>query len=42
VSLDVAFVTVAGVVLLAAGACLRLPHSTRDEEAVAASEPAAA
>jgi hypothetical protein len=34
VSLEVAFLAVAAVVLLAAVACLRLPHSTRDEAAV--------
>jgi MFS family permease len=36
------FLALAVVVLLAAGACLRLPHSTRDEEAVAAAESATA
>ncbi len=38
VSVEGALLAVAGVVLLGAVACLRLPHSTRDEEAVAAAE----
>jgi MFS family permease len=41
VSLDAAFLAVAAVVLVAAVACLRLPHSTRDEAAVEAQEAAA-
>jgi MFS family permease len=38
VGIDAGFLAVAVVVLLAAGACLRLPHSARDEAAVAAAE----
>jgi MFS family permease len=39
---EVALLVVAGVVLLSAGACLRLPHSTREEAAVAVQETTAA
>jgi MFS family permease len=42
VGIDAGFLAVAVVVLLAAGACLRLPHSTLDEEAVVAAESATA
>ena len=37
-----ALLAVAAVVLLGAVACLRLPHSTRDEAAIAAEEATAA
>ena len=42
VGVEGAMLAVAGVVLLGAVACVRLPHSTRDEAAIAASERAAA
>jgi hypothetical protein len=42
VGIDAAFLAVAAVVLLAAVACLRLPHGARDEAAVAAAESAPA
>jgi len=41
-SVEAALYAVAAVVLLGAVACLRLPHSTRDEAAIAAEEAAAA
>jgi MFS family permease len=40
-SVEIALFAVAGAVLLGAVACLRLPHSTRDEAAVSAEESAA-
>jgi hypothetical protein len=42
VSIEAALLAVAAVVLLGAVACVRLPHSTRDEAAIAVEETAAA